>query len=136
MTKCLVDTNIFLDVFLERETFFDTSSAVIDSIENGAVTGVIASHSITTIYYFLKKTLSHSDTLKVITDILNIFEVGELTHKVFVSAQKLGFNDYEDALICEIAHREGCDVIITRNISDFRGSIVPVATPEGWNLAI
>jgi len=59
-----------------------------------------------------------------------LFDIGELNKEVFLSAQQLPFSDFEDALVCEIAHRKNCAVIVTRNLGDFKKSIVPPIAPE------
>ena len=66
----------------------------------------------------------------MIQDIINIFEIGEISQKVFGSALKLNFSDFEDAICSEIAHRENCDYIITNNTKDFKKSIIPAITPK------
>ncbi len=128
--KVLIDTNIFLDLFLKRELFFKNSSNLFSKVSSGELQGVVAAHSIPTLYYILKKATSQKKTMAILTDILNLFQVGELTHKVCISAQQLSFPDYEDALVCDIAHREGCTFIVTRNTKDFKGSLILALTPE------
>ncbi|MEK7298839.1 MAG: PIN domain-containing protein [Candidatus Margulisiibacteriota bacterium] len=130
--KVLLDTNIWLDIFLNRPGHFEDSAEVLNLAEQGAWDVILAAHSIPTLYYLLKKGLGTVQTKALLSDILIRFQIGELNQKVFISAQKLPISDYEDALVCEIAHREGCDAIVTRNQADFKHSLVKSFTPQAF----
>jgi len=47
-------------------------------------------------------------------------------------AQTLGWSDFEDAVVAAAAESSGCEVIVTRNVRDFRDSPVPAVTPEEY----
>ena len=53
----LIDTDIFLDVFLEREGFYDASRTVLKLYKEHAVNGFLTAPSITDIFYILRKGL-------------------------------------------------------------------------------
>ena len=52
--KILLDTNVLLDVFLERQPFYDSSTRVMILIEQGKLEGWICGTTVTTIYYLIK----------------------------------------------------------------------------------
>lgn len=53
--KVVIDNNIFLDLFLKRELFFDNALKIMNMLDNGELTGLVNSNSITDIYYFLTR---------------------------------------------------------------------------------
>jgi predicted nucleic acid-binding protein len=53
--RILLDTNVVLDVLLEREPFFDDSSRVWQASDRGLFDACIASFSIPAIYYICQK---------------------------------------------------------------------------------
>lgn len=56
MIKCLIDTNIFLDVFLEREDFIDDSRNLLRLFEFSSLyQGALSASIITDIYYIGRK---------------------------------------------------------------------------------
>ena len=57
MKRVLVDTNVALDVLLEREPHLAASAAVWDAVEARVVEGYIAAHGVTTIHYLGQKHL-------------------------------------------------------------------------------
>lgn len=62
-TLVLFDTNIVLDVLEKRLPFYDSSKAVLERCVSGSVTGYIALHSISNIFYILRKRYSAADQL-------------------------------------------------------------------------
>jgi len=62
--KVLIDTNIFLDVFLEHPLLWKPSSVVLDAVASGRLKGVVAADTLSIIYYLLQKTLTQVRTKK------------------------------------------------------------------------
>jgi len=126
----VIDTNIFLDVFLSRKTLKESSGEVLDLASNLEILGIIPAHIIPTIYFFISREKNHATAVKLIKDILDTYKIGDISGKIFGSALKLKFKDYEDAICAEVAHRENCDYIITNNIKDLKKSIIPAVNPK------
>ncbi len=55
VSKILIDTNVLIDYILEREPFFDDAMRVIFSCIDGSVKGYIAAHSISNMFFILRK---------------------------------------------------------------------------------
>jgi predicted nucleic acid-binding protein len=53
--KILIDTNIFVDVALERHPFFVDSDYIIGLVEERAIEGFIAASSVSDLFYILRK---------------------------------------------------------------------------------
>ncbi len=71
----LFDTNIILDVLEKRLPFYDSSKSILESCVSGNVTGYIALHSISNIFYILRKRYSAADRRKLLLDILDLLQV-------------------------------------------------------------
>ncbi|EKD27718.1 MAG: PIN protein [uncultured bacterium] len=127
--KVLIDTNIILDFCLSRERAI-FSKQIFKAVEDFKIVGVIASQSIPTIYFYLKKELSHVESVSFIKSLTSKFIIGELTEKVIKESIELKFNDFEDALIAVTALHNNCDYIISNNVSDFKKSHVKTVTSE------
>ncbi|MCC3471298.1 MAG: PIN domain-containing protein [Microcoleus sp. PH2017_15_JOR_U_A] len=54
--KILIDTNIVLDLILEREPFVESAIALFEQIERGNLEGYIAATTITNIFYIILDT--------------------------------------------------------------------------------
>jgi predicted nucleic acid-binding protein len=67
---------------------------------------------------------------KVVEGALSHLEVVPQEKVQFVRARSLPMADFEDAVVASAAEAAECDVIISRNVTDFEGSPVQAMTPE------
>lgn len=126
----LIDTNVILDVLCNRTEFIKSSAAIWKLCETNKVKGYISALSIPNIVYILRKELSPERTAEIIDKLLLIFSVADLRSDDLRNAAKLLFADYEDAIQSVCASRIKASYIVTRNIRDFKDSIVPAVKPD------
>ncbi len=127
----LFDTNIILDVLEKRLPFYNSSKSVLEKCVCGDVTGYIALHSISNIFYILRKRYSAANRRKLLLDILDLLQVAGADHKSVRNAlQREDFSDFEDCLQDECAKQIHADYIVTRNTDDFSVSDIPAIIPE------
>lgn len=122
----LFDTNIVLDVLLKRHPWSADSARLLALAASGDVTGVIASHAITTIYYVVTRERDRVAALAGVRDLLSFLTVVELSGHDFERAMSIGLNDFEDAVQVAAALRIGADYLASRNKADFKGAPVQV----------
>ena len=129
--KLMIDTNILLDVLLQRNPFFNNSRTVLKLCEDHAVSGFVSASAVTDIFYITRKALgSVEDTYRVISNILNIVKVLTVTNDDVISAFQVKAKDFEDCLMATCAKSNKCDGIVTRNKRDFLGFGVTLYSPE------
>ena len=127
----LVDTSIILDVLEERENFVEQSSKILEMCAQKIIKGYIAFHSVSNIFFILRKKYSKSDRRELLKIILDILEVTGASHsQVRQAVEKEYFDDFEDCLQDECAKAVKADYIITRNKTDFSFSDTKAVTPE------
>lgn len=129
MTRVLVDTNVILDVFMNREPWVESSAPVLRLAEAGSVNGLIAAHSVTTLHYLLARDLSRSRVRKALADLLQLLEVVPVDQDRLRHALALNWPDFEDAVQAACAESAGADYLVTRNKKDFQQSPVTAVTP-------
>ena len=130
MSRTLFDTNVVLDVLLDRWPFVDASAVVWAAAETGATEGVLAAHALTTIHYVLRSELGVAKTRRVVSAILTVFGVADVDAAVIHDALQLSFSDFEDAVTAAAARLAGCDYIVTRDPRGLRGFSIRCLTPE------
>ncbi len=130
MKRILFDTNIILDVLLDREPYVEASAVAWAAVETGRVEGMLAAHAVTTIHYLVSKERGASKARRILSSILRVFPVGAVDSTVIQEALLLPFADFEDAVTAAAARTAGCDFIVTRDTKGFRQSPVPAVTPE------
>lgn len=126
----LVDVNIVLDYLLKREPFYSDSKKVIELCSEENVTGCIALHTVTTIWYILRK-IPDEQRRKALRSICDLLEVVGTSHdEVIAAIERTDFKDFEDCIQTKCAKTANADYIITRNTDDFKLSEIVVLTPQ------
>ncbi len=127
--KALFDTNVILDVLLDKEPFSEHASYLMSKVERSEINGFVCATTVTTIHYLLSKYLDKEKSKKSIASIIALFEVASVNRLVIENALKSKFTDFEDSVLHESARHAGAEYIITRNIKDFKSSKIPAYTP-------
>ncbi len=123
--KVLLDTNIILDVALERQPFFDDSETIISLVEQGQIEGYICASSFGDLYYIIRKAKGRDLALEFLREIVTLCQIATVDSNAINMALTINFRDFEDAIKYSTAVLSNFDVIVTRNSSDF-----PVTTPR------
>ena len=133
--RLMIDTNIFLDVLLKREDFFEQSRGILDLCEKRKVQGFVTASAVIDIFYLTKIALgSLEDTYRVINSLLNIVKVLTVTNDDVINAFQQKAKDFEDCLMATCAKSNKCDCIITRNKKDFLAFEMTLYSPEEFLL--
>lgn len=122
----LLDTNIVLDLLMDRLPYSDAAVELFSKVEDGTIIGYLCGTTITTVYYLAAKTIGAPKAHDEIRKLLTLFEVAPVSRQVLESALGLDFNDFEDAVIHEAACHVGADAIVTRNQKDFKKSRISI----------
>jgi predicted nucleic acid-binding protein len=130
MKRILFDTNVVLDVLLDRQPYVEASAAAWKAVETGAAEGMLAAHAVTTIHYLVRKEMGNLKARRIVSAILRVFRVATVDTAVVQEALQLPFSDFEDAVTAAAARLAGCEFIVTRDPKGFRGSPVRSLTPE------
>lgn len=130
----LVDLNVVLDVLQKRQPHHRASATVLSEAVTGRAAACLPAHAFTTLHYLIKRYQSARKANDVIDWLLRSFSVASTTRTELLRAQRLGWPDFEDAVVAAAAESAGCEHIITRNLRDFRRSPVPALSPEEYLL--
>jgi len=128
--QILFDSNILLDYINNRKSYSDIADEIIILCADKTLNGYIAAHSLTNIFYILRKDFTEnqrSDILQRLCKFLSVVSIDE--RKIKRALQNVNNNDFEDLLQIECAVDVGAEYIITRNVKDLIGSPVPVIEP-------
>jgi predicted nucleic acid-binding protein len=131
----LIDTNIILDYLLTRQPFLDNADKVWNLCLQQKCNGYIAAHSVTNIFFILRKDFSASKRKKMLIELCEFIEVAGIQKKQIINALvNEDFDDLEDRLQVECARMVNADYIVTRDITDFPASPIPAILPEDFLL--
>ena len=130
MKNIIIDTNILMDFLFKREGH-EKVAEILKICSNGGIRGFVCAHEITTLYFFLDKTIQDKNKIKkTISGIMKRFQVIEINEKILNKALASEIDDFEDAVIEASSNEKNAEYILTRNIKDFKKSIVAAITPE------
>lgn len=126
----LVDTNIILDVFMDREPYADEARMIMSKCADREIIGYLAAHSIPNLFYILRKKYTPKERCGLIRNLCDIFRISDLNAEKIVSAvENEEFSDLEDCLQEECAVEAMADFIVTRNPNDYKTSRIKVIEP-------
>lgn len=133
MEKVLIDTDVILDFFFDRQTFSEHAAKILSLCELKQIQGFITPVICSNLYYILRQTAKHEKVIEKLSQLLIITEVLVIDKDIIIKALNSNFHDFEDALQNYAAEKTGIiDLILTRNTKDFRNSNIIVMTPENY----
>lgn len=128
----LFDLNVILDVLARRQPHYPDAARVWGYVESGHMEGLLAAHSVTTLFYLLHRHLGLSQAKTALHDVLRVFRVAAVDQAVIQAALILDWNDFEDAVQATAAAASEAVYLITRDETDFAGGPVPVVHPANF----
>jgi predicted nucleic acid-binding protein len=133
MNKIFIDTDVILDFFFDRKPFSDDATKLFILCEKKIVTGFVTPVILSNVYYLLRKTAKHEKVIEKLKMLINLIEIATINKATILEALNSEFKDFEDALQNYSAqHDKDIQVIVTRNVKDFKESRLSVMTPETY----
>lgn len=127
--RTLFDTNIVLDLLLDREPFSEEATILFSKVELEEITGFLCATTVTTLHYLYNKVKGQKEAQTKIQQLLTVFSVANVNKIILESALSSRIKDYEDAVIEQSALYAGVHGIVTRNLKDFKYSKVKTYSP-------
>jgi len=127
--RVLVDTNVVLDVLLDRRPFAEAATRVFALVEESRIEGFLCATTVTTVDYLLGQALAPEKARDALKKLLDLFEIAPVNRPVLEQALRSGISDFEDAVLEQAGRLVAADAITTRNARDFEKSTVTVYDP-------
>jgi predicted nucleic acid-binding protein len=126
----LIDTNIALDVLLERRPFYQEALRIMVLSEKKLIQSYLSATAITDVYYFTNKQLQDKATaLALLKNLLQTVSPAAVSNENIYQALDLDWSDFEDSVQYVTGRSIAADYIITRNPRDFSRSTIAIVTP-------
>lgn len=129
--RVLIDTNVILDWIMAREPNAANAKQIMEQCLFGQVQGYITAHSLTDIFYILRKDFSverRKQLLQLLCEGMNVIPEGQQT--ILEALRREQWRDLEDALQMQCAKEANVEYIITQNLKDFRTSEIEALCEE------
>ena len=125
----LLDTDVLIDIALDRRPHSEAASELLDRIEHGAESAYIAWHSVSNLYYLLAPARGGVSARDFIIELTRFVSVATTDTEAIRYAAELPMADFEDAMQVAAARACGARHIVTRNIRDYDRSPIPAVSP-------
>ena len=132
MSKVLFDTNIWVDIVLDRPQFASASKGAIMACLEDSDDALVAATSLKDIFYFAAKSAGAAAGYRAIELILSIAKLAQVDEIVCTRALDLEQPDYEDGIVAACALAEQADVIVSRDGTAFNDLGVAKYTPDAY----
>jgi predicted nucleic acid-binding protein len=131
MKHIFLDTNVLIDFLADRKPFSLEAAKIFNYSFKKKVTIYVAAVSYNNIYYILRQSCTHSETIKILNELQEWTEAIDVSKDVIRKALKSEFKDFEDAIQYNCAKTlNKIDCIVTRDTKDFKKSSIPTMTPK------
>ena len=128
--QVLIDTNVILDVLLNRNPFVQDAVKILKIPEDNMQKFVSAS-AVTDIYYIayqeIRDKIKVKDLIKTLLQVVHVADVAEVN---ILAALNSDWTDFEDSVQNSVAESHNYDVIITRNKGDYNKSNLQLFSPK------
>ena len=132
--RIFVDTNILLDVLLEREGYYYDALKIWANAENGNVEACIAAIALNNIHYFMRKLKSETTATIAVKILLRIFKVIPVDADILGLAVDFHDKDFEDDIQLQCALKAKCSQLFTRNPNHYDHSAIAVVPPSSFTV--
>jgi predicted nucleic acid-binding protein len=129
--KILIDTNIIVDVALERQPFYVESQKILSLTYHQQIEGYISASTVSDLYYIIRKIKGRPLTIEFLQSIATFCPIATVDQAVIAMASTVNFKDFEDAIQYSTAITHQMDAIVTRNPKDFANAThLKILTPH------
>jgi len=131
MKSIFLDTNVLIDFFADRKPFSIEAARLFNYSFKKKISIYISAVSYNNIYYILRQSCSHSETIKMLTELSEWTDIIDVSKDIINKSIKSNFKDFEDAIQYNCAKSlNKIDFIVTRDTKDFKTSSLPILTPK------
>ena len=132
MDKIFVDTNIVMDLLTKRKEFYKPASELFSLADYKKVKLAISSLTFANTYYLLSKELTHKKAKEILRKFRLFVKVLPLNDKIIDLSLNSDFKDFEDAVQYYTVLENKYEIIITRNLKDFKLAKIPVMNADDY----
>jgi predicted nucleic acid-binding protein len=123
-----VDTDIIYDLLAKRDPHYQAAAKLFTLSDEEKIQISISALSIANIHYLISKQLSGERAKQILRKFRLLIHIVPLNEKIIDLALNSKFNDFEDAIQYYCAIENECDILLTRNLRDYKKAQITVMT--------
>ena len=130
MEKVFVDSDIILDLLTGRAPHHLSAAALFSLAEKGKLRICVSSLTFANVHYVLSKQLNSEKARNILATFKTLVSVLAVNDVVVERALSSEFKDFEDALQYHTALENRLNVLLTRNLKDYKKAQIQVFTAQ------
>ena len=128
--KVFLDSDVILDFLSAREPFLHEIKFIIHKGIKNEFKLHTSSLIIANVHYFVSKTENSKSALLKIEKLSGFIKILNVGEREILDAINSKFKDFEDSIQNSCAINSKMNLLVTRNIKDFKRSNLPIFTPR------
>ena len=132
MENVFIDCDICLDLLAERQPHYEPAALLFTLADKGKVRLFVSSLIISNLHYILSRQFSPSEARRILNKFKILVKVVAVDDKIIGLALSSDFKDFEDAIQYFAALENNIQILLTRNLKDYRQARISVMTAEDY----
>jgi len=124
------DADVVLDVLLDRGSEAAPAARLMTRVERGEITGYLSDATVMVLHGVARRLVGAERAAREVRKVLLLFDVTPVNRVILEAALGHPHLEFEDAILYGVAKHIGAEALVTRGFPAFKGSEVPIATPE------
>jgi len=132
MDKIFVDSDIILDLLTGRQPHYHAAAEMFSLADEGSLKLFVSSLSFSNVHYVLSRQYHGEQARKLLLKFKTLVTILAVNDKTIELALSSEFKDFEDAIQYYTAIENKIEILLTRNLKDFRKAEISVLTAEQY----
>ena len=131
--RLFIDSDVILDLVLQREEHFESAQKLFDQFQQGKNILYTSSIIISNMHFMIRKLHDVKIANSSVSFVSKHFKIIDANNDDIENSIQSKFSDFEDGVQYFSALRsKKIDVLVTRNVNDYKYALLPVFTPKQW----
>lgn len=130
--RIFVDTDVCIDVLVNRAPFHQPAERIFSLAAKKKITAAVSALTFANAEHVLRMRYKLRDSRAILSSFKPVVTVLPITEKVIALSLASDFSDFEDAIQYHTAAEAGIDILVTRNVGDYKKAKIQIMTPESF----
>jgi len=132
MERVFIDCDVCLDLLSERKPHYEHAALLFTLADKGKIKIYVSSLTFSNLHYLLGRQFSPKDARRILSKFKILVNVVAVDEKIIDLALSSEFKDFEDAIQYFAAIESNINILLTRNLKDYRQAKISVMSADDF----